>query len=256
MATAAHLAMPGTACNHWLQQIDPLSTVHRRVRHVPRRRGAAVDQLESPRRPGCPRGFQQPAQHGCTAQERRERANRPPDHHSPSGCAQPWRDVEISSSRTATRGPFRTPLRTPGVYEAPWPQRAAAGDLGTSSRKTLVSAFYPVLPLILGPVQMQHAKEDSLFSSARSSRQRRRSTSPTPRSPTRSATRLPTLSPFLCSCNGRNADRTGPITRLYIFGAILLQVATLRRPGEPISLQIVALFIQEQAAPSDESPVL
>ena len=82
--TAAPLTMSGTVCNHWLQQIDPLSTVHRRVRHVPRRRGAAVDQLESPRRPGCPRGFQQPAQHGCTAQERRERANRPPDHHSPS----------------------------------------------------------------------------------------------------------------------------------------------------------------------------
>ena len=82
--TAAPLTMSGTVCNHWLQQIDPLSTVHRRVRYVPRRRGAAVDQLEIPRRPGSPRGFQQPAQHGCTAQERRERANRPPDHHSPS----------------------------------------------------------------------------------------------------------------------------------------------------------------------------
>ena len=122
-ATAAPLAMPGTVCNHWLQQIDPLSTVHRRVRYVPRRRGAAVDQLESPRRPGCPRGFQQPAQHGCTAQERRERANRPPDHHSPSApcastAAKMYRDLrrhELPRRETS----FRTPLRTPGVYETP-----------------------------------------------------------------------------------------------------------------------------------------
>ena len=99
-ARAAHLAMPGTACNHWLQQIDPLSTVHRRVRYVPRRRGAAVDQLERPRRPGCPRGFQQPAQHGCTAQERRERANRPPDHHSPSApCASTAAEMQPELSR-------------------------------------------------------------------------------------------------------------------------------------------------------------
>ena len=123
MATAAHLAMSGTACNHWLQQIDPLSTVHRRVRYVPRRRGAAVDQLESPRRPGCPRGFQQPAQHGCTAQEQRERANRPPDHHSPSApsastAAEMYRDLrrhELPRRETS----FRTPLRTPGVSETP-----------------------------------------------------------------------------------------------------------------------------------------
>ena len=105
-ATAAPLAMPGTVCNHWLQQIDPLSTVHRRVRHVPRRRGAAVDQLESPRRPGCPRGFQQPAQHSCTAQEQRERANRPPDHHSPSApCASTAAEMTLELSRR------RLPLR-------------------------------------------------------------------------------------------------------------------------------------------------
>ena len=104
MATAAHLAMPGTACNHWLQQIDPPSTVHRRVRYVPR--GAAVDQLEIPRRPGCPRGFQQPAQHGRTAQERRERANRPPDHHSPSVlCASTAAEMTLELSRR------RLPLR-------------------------------------------------------------------------------------------------------------------------------------------------
>ena len=122
-AAAAPLAMSGTVCNHWLQQIDPLSTVHRRVRHVPRRRGAAVDQLESPRRPGCPRGFQQPAQHGRTAQERRERANRPPDHHSPSApcastAAEMYRDLrrhELPRRETS----FRTPLRTPGVSETP-----------------------------------------------------------------------------------------------------------------------------------------
>ena len=123
MAKAAHLAMPGTACNHWLQQIDPLSTVHRRVRHVPRRRGAAVDQLESPRRPGCPRGFQQPAQHGCTAQERRERANRPPDHHSPSApCASTAAKMQLDLRRhelPRRETSFRTPLRTPGVYETP-----------------------------------------------------------------------------------------------------------------------------------------
>jgi len=103
-AAAAPLAMSGTVCNHWIQQIDPHSTVHRRVRHVPRRRGAAVDQLESPRRPGCPRGFQQSAQHGCTAQERSERANRPPDYHSPSAlCASTA--AEIVPRTCSSRGP-------------------------------------------------------------------------------------------------------------------------------------------------------
>ena len=105
-ATTAPLAMSGTVCNHWLQQIEPLSTVHRRVRHVPRRHGGAVDQLESPRRPGCPRGFQQPAQHGRTAQERRERANRPPDHHSPAApCASTAAEMTLELSRR------RLPLR-------------------------------------------------------------------------------------------------------------------------------------------------
>ena len=48
----------------------------------------------------------------------------------------------------------------------------------------------------------------------------------------------------------------GPITRLYIFGAIMLQSLLTHTPAnEPISpMQIVALFIQEQAKPSDESP--
>ena len=99
-ATTAPLTMPGTVCNHWLQQIDPLSTVHRRVRHVPRRRGAAVDQIEIPRHPGCPPDFHKPVQHGCTAQERRECANRPPDHHSPSApCASTAAEMTLELSR-------------------------------------------------------------------------------------------------------------------------------------------------------------
>ena len=129
--------MPGTVCNHWLQQIDPLSTVHRRVRHVPRRRGGAVDQLEIPRRPGCPRGFQQLAQHGCTAQERRERANRPPDHHSPSApCASTAAEMYLELARhevPARDTQFRTPAGTPGVYE--WPG-AAVGKRPRRARGT------------------------------------------------------------------------------------------------------------------------
>ena len=160
MATAAHLAMPGTACNHWLQQIDPLSTVHRRVRHVPRRRGAAVDQLESPRRPSCPRGFQQPAQHGCTAQERREPTNRPPDHHSPSAlCASTA--AEIVPRTCSSRGPSARHAIS-YTRRDPWGVRMARSSRGEASsastryilvEKRVFSAFLTALPLTLAAVQ-------------------------------------------------------------------------------------------------------
>ena len=146
--TAAPLTMSGTVCNHWLQQIDPLSTVHRRVRHVPRRRGAAVDQLESPRRPGCPRGFQQPAQHGRTAQERRERANRPPDHHSPSGCAQPWRrwrpweSRKWAASRPAWRALHSMTSRGCRVDTRSRPQGLQGERQGRQGRKTRVFGLF------------------------------------------------------------------------------------------------------------------
>ena len=155
-AAAAPLAMSGTVCNHWIQQIDPHSTVHRRVRHVPRRRGAAVDQLESPRRPGCPRGFQQSAQHGRTAQERRERANRPPDYHSPSAlCASTA--AEIVPRTCSSRGPSarhtisctrRDRLDGPRLLRPRGSGFGAAGEHGLRYAAVFVTQLMPLKAFI------------------------------------------------------------------------------------------------------------
>ena len=117
----------------------------------------AVDQLESPRRPGCPRGFQQPAQHGRTAQERRERANRPPDHHSPSGCAQPWRrwrpweSRKWAASRPAWRALHSMTSRGCRVDTRSRPQGLQGERQGRQGRKTRVFGLFDRCTTYFGP---------------------------------------------------------------------------------------------------------